>query len=368
MKISVIYTYRTRIDLTLAINKVWNIEDRELNRIGQDHLNLLNDGIELKEQFYNIALGSQCLIELLDLLPLILPKKGQFLNSNYLYCEGLSVFREAILAGLNGLFHSSFSSFRSALELFIYHVWWQKELRNSDDYSAYNDWLFGKERSQVKFSSVYSKVYNSFSIPKSASDRTKFREIYIKLCSYAHKPILKESITSIKQTNEPDANAKVLDYWAKVTKSVLEVIIDLMVIYKPQALFPQDIWKKYGFNIPVGLYFDKSNYVPFEAWFGARKIDDFKEHFIIRDDLVALIDALNKRELLSNDAIIASWTGSGEEEVDDLPSDNYETKILRRWAIMKARLRGTTMILSYMNTPHNIVWNDSGAVVVVVEL
>lgn len=361
MKISLNYAYRTRIEENLSLLNVWNIEDRELNKLAYHFLKLARDRVRLRELFFRNALGCQCLIEFLDLLPMTLPKKGPFININYLYCEGISVCREAILSGINNLFHSSFASLRSALELITYHIWWQIKFEKSDDYSDFYAWLYGKEKRPVGFSTTFSEVHDSFMFPKSASDKNKSKEIYSLLCSYAHKPILEESITSIKQTNVPDADMRMLDYWANIVNDLLGIIIDLLVAYKPQALFPKDIWRKYGFNIPIGIYFDQSNYLPFEQWLGKNKLIEYRELFLKNNDLLTLLKDYEEKESLSDDAILYSWTG--EEIIEDLPSDKSESKIIQRWAMLKARQRTMSLMFSYASVPHDINWKDGEATV-----
>ena len=49
-----------------------------------------------------------------------------------------------------------------------------------------------------------------------------------------------------------------------------------MSIFNPQFLFPVDINRKFGFNPPVGMYFDKFNFVPLKAVFGGAQIETYK--------------------------------------------------------------------------------------------
>ena len=365
MKISLNYTYRMGMAKDLSLSNVWNFEDRELSKLACHSLELAQNRVGLKELFFRNAVGCQCLIEFLDLLPMILPKKGGFINTNYLYCEAIFVCREAILAGLNNLFHSSFASLRSALELIIYHIWWQKKLEKSDQYSDFYTWLFGKGKGSFKFSEIYSEVYKSLEFPKNAFDKNKLKEMYSLLCSYAHKPILEESIISIKQTNIPDADIGIMGYWANIVNGLLGIIIDLLVAFKPQALFPNDMWRKYGFNIPIGMYFDHSNYLPYEHWLGEKKIIEYRELFIKNNDLIALLKDYEERGSLSDEAILNSW--QGEEKIEDRPSDTAESKIIQRWAIMKVRMRVTTIILSYSAVSHNIEWKNGEPVITMVK-
>jgi hypothetical protein len=221
-------------------------------------------------------------------------------------------------------------------------------------------WLHGIEKSS-RFSVISAEVYESFNFPKSASDKDIFKKIYSLLCSYAHKPLLEESITSIKQTNKPEANARVLEYWANIVNDTLRLLIDLLVACKPQILFPKDVWRKFGFNYPIGIYFDHSNYIPFEQWLGKKKLIEYKELYSKNDDLIAILRYYDEKASLTNGEILESWRG--EENIEDSPSDNAENKILHRWASSKATQRLQSIIFSYMINPHNIHWKDGEATV-----
>lgn len=365
MKISHIYAYRTRMTKDFSLSNAWHFEDQELSKLARHSLELARDKVGLNELFFRNAVGCQCLIEFLDLLPMILPKKGGFINTNYLYCEAIFVCREAILAGINNLFHSSFASLRSALELIIYHIWWQIKLEKSDQNSDFYAWLFGKGKGPVNFSAICSEVCGSLEFPKSATDKNELKEMYSLLCSYAHKPILEESIISIKQTNLPDADIGIMGYWANIVNCLLGMIIDLLVAFKPQTLFPNDMWRKNGFNIPIGMYFDQSNYLPYEHWLGEKKIIEYRELFLKNNNLIALLKDNEERESLSDEAILNSWPR--EEKIDDRPSDTAESKIIQRWAMMKAKTRVTSILLSYSAIPHNIEWKNGETVITMIK-
>jgi len=365
MEITVNYTYRTRIEENLTLSKVWNIEDRELSKIAFEALKIAESKEGLRKLFFKNALGSLCLVEFLDMLPLVLPKKGPFININYLYCEGVSVFREATLAGINNLFHASFSALRSALELIVYHIWWQKKLEKSDHYLDFYSWLYGTGKKPVSFVTVYSEIYESLMFPSSAADITFFKKIYSTLCAYAHKPMLKESIISIKESNDFMVCARLLDYWSSIANDFLRIIIDMLVAFKPQILFPKEIWRKFGFNYPIGVFFDHSNYLPFKAWLGQKRINEYKALFSKDKNLIALLKDYEKKADLPDDSIFASWPK--EELVEDSPSDSAETKIILRWALLKATQRTQTKIFPYLSVPHDIEWKNGDAIVQKVE-
>ena len=72
-------------------------------------------------------------------------------------------------------------------------------------------------------------------------------------------------------------------------------------------MFPIDIPTKFAFSPPVGMFFDAFNFVPLQAAFGKRRIDEhrarFKEHEFVR----SVMDYCDSQPDLTTEQIADRW-------------------------------------------------------------
>ncbi len=223
--------------------QVWELPDDEISPLGFKNLEYLNSEVSSINKLHKqVVWTSQACLEFEDLQPVPLPTKGPFLNNNYLFYEFMSAFREATLAGINGLFHSSFSVLRSSLELFMFHYWWRKKCDNSDEFDEYYSWLRG-ERKTSTLSSVIKDNYKNTFMPKSAKKENDLRGVYEMLCSYVHKPLIEEAITTLRGSDSLQLSSNVLKYWSEIMLEVSMCMLDYAIHFNPQSLFPEKLYK-----------------------------------------------------------------------------------------------------------------------------
>jgi len=329
---------------TLSLTEVWNIEEPELSPIGVKALGLLDSKEFAHQQLREeAAWEGQALLEFQDLQDLTLPKEGPFFNVNYLFFEALSALRESIVSGLNGQLHAAFAVLRSAVELFTFHYWWKKRLQNTDTYKEFYDWLFGQRKS-APFANVVNESFQMIDLPERELKKEELKKIYSKLCSYAHKPLIDEAITTIRGGNRPSANPGVLEYWLRIVHSTQRCLLDLSISNGPQSLFPVQLLRKFGFNPPVGLFFDHSNYLSIEQALGADSVVTYRRHYERKDPPSALLDWFNSLKDLSDEEILASW--ENEEQIDD-GDEPFEERVFMRYTIFKAKMRVTLGMFAY---------------------
>lgn len=357
MYFSITTTYRKRAEKNLGLSKVWDLTEREISHLVKDSLLVLQSEEFLRMKSEHIAWGSQSLLEFQDLQSILLPKKGPFLNVNFLFYQGLSTLRESIVAGLNGLYHPSFSSLRSALEQFIFHVWWKIRLKKNEDYREFYDWLSGDKQS-VSFGDAIREVYDKSDLPSQSSSISDCKEVYKQLCSYSHKPHIHESITTLRGTNATEISISVMNYWIELLELTLVSILDLSIANNPQCLFPVSIYEKFGFNPPIGLFFDHSNFVSIREWLGPKLTNAYILHYKNQTKLKELFEWYENRKNMTDQEILESWNDSWDPDDFDLPS---EERIIVRWTVIKTELRIFSMAFAFGLKKHSLIMKDHEA-------
>ena len=112
----------------ITIPEVWDIRPDELSEDGKREVELLESTSNSESNIWELTKWTcQAILEFQDLQSINFPDQGKWFNINYLFFEGLSVLREAILCGINGQAHASFTTLRAAIEIIMTHYWWKKK-------------------------------------------------------------------------------------------------------------------------------------------------------------------------------------------------------------------------------------------------
>jgi len=319
-----------------TICDAWDIAESELSPNGRLVIDLLADDASISPSLRHDAVwGGQALLEFQDLQALPIPTEGRFFNVNYLFCEGLSVFREAVVCGLNGQIHSSLAALRSAAELFTFHYWWKQRLFGAALNEEFYDWL-NKRKGDKDFSTVIRDLYARLVLPKNSVCESKFRELYKELCSYAHKPLLKEAINTIRGGNQNVPNHDVVLYWLSILCDVQRAVLEIAISQTPHALYPLELHTKFGFNPPIGLFFDHSNFLALREALGSEVTASYQANYRTQDPPKSQIEWYEALPDLTPEEILASW--KDEEEIVDEAKPSAE-RIFFRYSLMKAKMR-----------------------------
>lgn len=337
-----------------TLNEVWAISSQELSPIAvkQNELLMALSDKDLPERRQAIWL-SQALLEFQDLQPLILPENGPFLKVHYAFLESLAAVRSSVLVALGSHVHAGLAVLRSGLELFVFHYWWQNHANHNANFQDIYAWLCG-EKNTPPFRNVVDDVYKDLRLPATASGRTELNEVYRQLCSYAHKPVMEECLVKIRGNNMPEPSLNELVYWLKLFVPTLNLMLDLAIANAPQALFPVDVCRKFGFNGPLGRLFDESNHIPVREALGVERRDTYRAHYGDSESLRALLDRFNARPNLTDAQIMESWP---LEPIDDAHL-GFEERTFHRETQMKARLRALMVGFTYSNPDLELLKNE----------
>ena len=338
-----------RPDDAISLRDVWTIGDGELNESALFAWERLRDEAELSALHREVAWSAQALIEFADLANLTHSGKGRVQYKNYLYFEAVSALREATVGMLNGSPRASTGLLRSVLEMLLLHCWWQKRIERKGSSEQFYDWLEGRRR-KPKFQDMVANNFEWLEIPADAAATDSVQRTYDRLCSYVHAPIREESVTMLNRGNVGQAGVGVLRHWLVLARDALRVALEQLAHLYPQCLFPVDINRKFGFTPPVGMYFDRFNFVPLEAVFGPARIEAWRTR--LRDHAIVegAMNFYDSRPDLTDAQILQSWDDmegpdSADRETDDL---------VVLWFKVKAKMRVLSMVLTYSEplSPH----------------
>ena len=285
---------------------------------------------------------AQALIEFMDLADFTLQGKGRRQRKNYLYFEAISALREATVGMLNGSPRASTGLLRSVLEMLLLHCWWQAHISRTGSSKKFYNWLEGR-RPKPRFKDVVKDNFNFLGIPADTAAMEQVEHTYSRLCSYVHAPLLKESVTTLNQGNQSHVGIAVLQHWLALARDTLRIALEQFVYLHPQCLFPVDITRKFGFNPPVGMYFDRYNFVPLMAVFGAAQIETYRARLRDHDFVQFAMQLYESRRDLTREQILETWNDEdGSETAYDASDD-----VLSKWFRTKSQMRVASWLVSY---------------------
>lgn len=334
-------------DIKLGLKEVWNYQHSELSELGNKNIEFLSNAKnEIEKDYQDLCWTLQAILEFQDLQSTIIPQSGQFFQQNYCYYESINVLREACLSGLNCCLHTSFSGLRSSLELILMHLYWKQKMESQSTYEIFYEWLFTGNR-KPKFTELQSFVSKNYNYPINWDMEKRINKTYSKLCSYSHTPLLHESLTSMKMSNLPGISEKVLNYWVLLLHETAVIILLLLIIAYPICLFPVDTILKFGFNTPVGAFFDRFNYVPLKRAIGEILCNEYGLFYKTNIDVVYKLEWFNSRPYLELSEILSTWSEDEEGPIPRGINSIEDSQINSMIAQIKAKLRVISLGLTY---------------------
>lgn len=329
-------------DDVISLRDVWTITDGELNEAAGVACARLRDETELADLHCEVAWLAQALIEFADLVNFTPSSRGRFQYKNYLYFEAVQALREATVGILNGSPRASTGLLRSFLEMLLLHCWWQKRIESKGDSKQFYDWLEGR-RPKPRFRDMLEKNFEWLEIPADAAAEKHVRDTYHRLCSYVHAPIREESVTMLNQGNVGQVGVGVLRYWLILARDALRIVLEQLVHLYPQCLFPVDVCRRFAFNPPVGMYFDRFNFVPLETVFGSARIETYQMRLQNHALVETAMNLYESQPDLTDEQILKTWCNMEEHDGAYPQTDD----LVSLWFEKKAQMRSLSMALTY---------------------
>jgi hypothetical protein len=227
-------------------------------------------------------------------------------------------------------------------------------------FGAYYAWLRNEPAKPKKltFSKVIRETLDVLDLPSGATDESRFRQLYELLCSYVHKPLLSQSLTTIRGGNIPGVSHSEIHYWVSLLDQSQRVLIDMLIGNDPQALFLIEIHRKFGFATPVGALFDHSNFIPLREALGDNLIAAYRKHYEDRNPPAETLRWANSHDDLTDEQIRSSWPKQSEPEDANEP---VHLRIFHRCTQLKAETRAQLFIFSNGEIDHDLRMDKSEA-------
>lgn len=336
--------------------RVFAISNEELSDFGRKlHEQLSDTDFPEYSIVYNAVWGSQAFVELHDIQPPVSQGETHTLKCNYAFLESVSALRNSVICALNGQVYAALTVLRPTLELFVFHYWWRNRLDKHRDSSDYYEWLIEGTR-LPGFSAVVKELYTELNFSPHASTKEDLISIWKKLCAYVHKPSFYESLTLQRGSTVPGIFISETLYWMDLLVRALKCMIDIAICYSPQILFPAPLLRKFGFNYPIGLFFDQSNYIPLKEFLGDELIDMYKNYYHEDEGCKSLFKFVRSREDLTDQEILDSYT---DDDIKDDDECDIQKKLMVRHVNMKAKIRALMVGFTYSLKDIKIDYNAS---------
>ena len=347
----------------LKLSDVWSIQVDELSEHARLVLSVLEaDDPQSKAVYHRLVWSGQAILEFQDLQPIILPKNGPFLHANFLFFQCLEILRQAVLSGLNGQTHASLAILRSSLEHLLFHYWWRSRLLKEETFAIYYAWLRNEPNKpkDSTFSKVIKETFQQLDLPPGSTDENNLRRLYEQLCSYVHKPLLSQSVTTIRGGNIPGIGYPEIHYWLSLLDQTQRVLLDIAIGNSPQALFPIEIHRKFGFATPVGALFDHSNFIPLSEALGNSIVAAYRKHYEGRNPPADTLLWANSRDDLTDEQVLKSWPKQSQPNDANEP---FDVKVFERSTYLKAETRAQLFVFSNGEMDHDFQMGQSEATI-----
>lgn len=335
----------------ISFDICWTIAEDELNTVAKTSMVSLNNSEILADMYREVAWSMQAVTEFTDLVSCNNYSNENLKQSNFLFYEAVAALREATVGMLNGSPRASMGLLRSVLEMMMLHVWWQVKSKNDKNTDKFRNWLNGQKNSPNIHDVIKDNLRN-LEIPADELDFDSVKNIYIQLCSYVHAPIFRESMTTLNRGNLSDVRIEVWQNFMNLSRDVLGVVIVHLIHLYPQCLFPVNIVTKFGFNPPVGLYFDEFNFVPIQAIIDEAQLETYRtrlqDHYLVqlgKQWYESLSD-------LTDEEIRQTWNNpdNKREHLSDNATQEFECLYFRK----KAEFRVTVLASTYRDVQSGI--------------
>ena len=138
-------------------------------------------------------------------------------------------------------------------------------------------------------------------------------------------------------------------YWVDLINQTQKALLEIAIGHAPQALFPIDVHRKFGFDTPVGALFDHSNFIPLQEALGEELVSRYRKHYETKDPPASALEWARSRPDLSDQEILDSWS-------DDIaPSEtnkSFEQRVFHLCALNKAKTCGLLFVFSNADIEH----------------
>jgi hypothetical protein len=333
----------------IPLTKLLNLSDEEIRTFTKDLFdsNELSKDADIQALLTELSRGINALFQFQDILSVSVDT--DLINQHYPYYESLVYLRESVVSWLDRNVLASLTLLRPFLELSVLHLYWYLICKESDN-KQYYDWL-KRDKGKPTFQDALNYVFKNMPAKGLVSEQRlqeleqSIRNIYKGLCAYNHTPKMNESIAA-RSGGFGNISLESFLYYLHVTTLLLRQVIYLFILIYPMSLFPVERHKKWGFGGPVGLFFDKTDYMRLEAYIGLQNITTLKQDLNSIPEVQSLIEWFDSLPTLTSEQINADWKQL--EQANPAFKKSNAKSLPERLALEKSLRRSRGWALNYV--------------------
>jgi len=290
--------------------KLLDLNDEDIKTFTKNLLdsNELSKDADIQAQLTELSRGINALFQFQDILGVSVDT--DLINQHYCYYESLVYLRESVVSWLDRNVLAALTLLRPFLELSVFHLYWYLLCKESNN-RPYYDWL-KYDKGKPSFKDALKYVFGNMPAKGLVSKQRleelnqSIRNTYKCLCAYNHTPKMDESITA-KSGGFGNISLESFLYYLRMITLLLRQVVYLFILLYPMSLFPVERHKKWGFGGPVGLFFDKINYMRLEAYIDSENIITLKQDLNSMPEVKSLIEWFDSLPTLTSEEIDADW-------------------------------------------------------------
>ena len=306
-------------DCDTSIVTILNLDISKISQEGQLVIDVLENQVEFpyRSHYQQMKWYLLALVNIQDIFSGTIyddftPKV--FGVKNYFYYEGLQLLREYFYTGFNNFLKASDHLPRTILEFNIRQCFYHWKCEETSSYKPLTEYL---EKGICPSNHTMLNQYlpaDNFCKPIKVKIQKLIKQLS-NSSSHAFDPT--QSTRSVEAMNFQYTMESLL-FWLNLNM-VLSGILWSYYITFPMLLKPINIVKKFGYNMPLGLYISDYHFFAFRNTIEPESLDAFlnysNEQQIVKD----LVDYYNSREDLTDQEIVDSWKG----EEAPFPKNDY---------------------------------------------
>lgn len=259
----------------------------------------------------------------------------------YFYFESRILLREAILAGLNGLYAASDTLLRPFLEFSATQNYYYRMCHDERNYQSIEKFMSDKRPASWKRIVKYMLPKDSFCQPI----RYRVKSHHDALSSTTQHTYHSDLSSSHHRQDGQGPSIEGIFFWQKI-RLIVDAVLWVYYANFPLLFHPVDTLRKFGFNGPVGLIADPQTAEAVKRSLRKDDYDKFQAYSSQQEATTSVLSWVASQPDLSDDQIRTTWFS-----LEDRPCPpDFRLGFAERIASLRA-LRAATALPKAPPTP-----------------
>ncbi|MGD8780451.1 MAG: hypothetical protein PVH88_15980 [Ignavibacteria bacterium] len=273
-----------------------------------------DDTFPFRKNYQNFKWKLLSMVNIQDIFPGTIHRNYNdniFLSRFYFYYESLHLLKEYFYCGFNNYLSAAQHLLRTIIEFNIKQCYYFIKCKNENSFLSLEKYLKdGVSPSNLKMINYY--------LPED-----KFVRPIKKIIQVVLKNLSNTSSHAYKPVDSYRGNGKLqheysidtLLFWLSLNNTIAIILWSYYIIF-PMLFRPKNIIKKFGFNIPMGIFISDFQYNSIKYSLDGNELKLFEEYTKHSEDVQNYESFYNSQKTLSEEEIRATW--DEEEELRTL--------------------------------------------------